>query len=77
MKFSHLLGMTSLCNTSGPISSMAWSSLIRIISLLNNDGEFIVKEDATKAEIKRAFGKSLKGKKMNKKILSEFIELVA
>ena len=36
-----------------------------------------VKEDATKAEIKRAFGKSLKGKKMNKKILSEFIELVA
>ena len=36
-----------------------------------------VKEDATKAEIKRAFGKSIKGKKMNKKILSEFIELVA
>ena len=36
-----------------------------------------VKEDATKAEIKKAFGKSLKGKKMNKKILSEFIELVA
>jgi len=46
-------------------------------SALNNDGEFQVKEDATKAEIKRAFGKSLKGKKMNKKILSEFIELVA
>ena len=38
---------------------------------------FIVDKDATKAEIKRAFGKSLKGKKMNKKILSEFIELVA
>ena len=46
-------------------------------SALNNDGEFDVKEDATKAEIKRAFTKSLKGKKMNKKILSEFIELVA
>ncbi len=46
-------------------------------SALNNDGELIVKEDATKAEIKRAFAKSLKGKKMNKKILSEFIELVA
>ena len=42
-----------------------------------NLDEFEVKEDATKAEIKRAFGKSLKGKKMNKKILSEFIELVA
>ena len=46
-------------------------------SALNNDGEFTVKEDATKADIKRAFTKSLKGKKMNKKILSEFIELVA
>ena len=44
---------------------------------LSNDTEFEVKEDATKAQIKRAFGKSLKGKKMNKKILSEFIELVA
>ena len=32
-------------------------------SALNNDGELIVKEDATKAEIKRAFTKSLKGKK--------------
>ena len=36
-----------------------------------------VEEDATKVQIKRAFAKSLKGKKMNKKILSEFIELVA
>ena len=36
MKFSHKLGMTSLCKTSGPINSMAWSSLIRIISLLKN-----------------------------------------
>ena len=31
----------------------------------------------TKADIKKAFAKTLKGKKMNKKILSEFIELVA
>ncbi len=46
-------------------------------SALGNDDEFEVKEDATKAEIKRAFGKSLKNKKMNKKILGEFIELVA
>ncbi len=44
---------------------------------LANDDEFEVKEDATKAEIKRAFTKSLKGKKMNKKVLGEFIELVA
>ena len=33
-KFSHILGMTSLCNISGPINSMACSSLIRNISLL-------------------------------------------
>ena len=44
---------------------------------LGNDTEFEVQEDATKAQIKRAFNKSLKGKKMNKKILGEFIELVA
>ena len=44
---------------------------------LDSDGSFEVKEDATKTDIKRAFFKSLKGKKMNKKILSEFIEFVA
>ena len=44
---------------------------------LANDDEFQVQTDATKAQIKSAFVKSLKGKKMNKKILSEFVELVA
>jgi len=44
---------------------------------LNTDDDFEVKTDATKTEIKRAFVKSLKGKKMNKKILGEFIEFVA
>ena len=44
---------------------------------LAGDDEFEVKEDATKAEIKRAFAKSLKVKKLNKKVLSEFIEIVA
>jgi len=43
---------------------------------LANDDEFEVQTDATKAQIKRAFVKSLKNKKMNKKILSEFVELV-
>ena len=37
----------------------------------------VPEKDATKAQIKRAFNKSLKNKKMNKKILGEFIELVA
>ncbi len=43
---------------------------------LSNEDEFEVQQDATKAQIKRAFVKSLKTKKMNKKILGEFIELV-
>ena len=44
---------------------------------LSNDDEFDVNDEATKAQIKRAFVKSLKTKKMNKKVLGEFIELVA
>ena len=44
---------------------------------IGNDTDFEVQEDATKAQIKKAFTKSLRNKKMNKKILSEFIELVA
>ena len=46
-------------------------------SIINDDASFSVDEGATKAKIKTAFMKSLKTKKMNKKILSEFIELVA
>ena len=44
---------------------------------LAQDSEFMVKEDATKGQIKQAFVKSLRTKKMNKKILSEFITLIA
>ena len=44
---------------------------------LANTDDFEVVEDATKAQIKRAFVKSLKTKKMNKKVLGEFVELVA
>jgi hypothetical protein len=44
---------------------------------LSQDSEFNVPEVATKTQIKSAFVKSLKSKKMNKKILSEFIELIA
>jgi len=43
---------------------------------LAEDAEFEVDEEATKAQIKRAFVKSLKVKKLNKKVLGEFIELV-
>jgi hypothetical protein len=44
---------------------------------LANYAEFEVAEDATKTQIKTAFVKSLKSKKMNKKVLGEFVELVA
>ena len=44
---------------------------------LSQDSEFDVAVDATKTQIKSAFAKSLKSKKMNKKILGEFMELVA
>jgi hypothetical protein len=65
-------------NRSVSIKTSAYDSYFGLsTTALASEDEFEVKEDATKAEIKRAFGKSLKGKKMNKKILSEFIELVA
>jgi hypothetical protein len=44
---------------------------------LAQDSEFEVAEDATKSQIKSAFVKSLKTKKLNKKVLGEFISLVA
>ena len=44
---------------------------------LSSDSEFDVDEGASKSKIKSAFAKSLKGKKMNKKVLGEFIELIA
>ena len=43
---------------------------------LADDVDFDVDDSATKAEIKRAFVKSLKTKKLNKKILGEFVSLV-
>ena len=44
---------------------------------LSQDSDFEVDEGATKAKIKSAFIKSLKTKKLNKKVLGEFISLVA
>jgi hypothetical protein len=46
-------------------------------NVLSQDTEFDVAECASKAQIKNAFAKSLKSKKMNKRILGEFMELVA
>ena len=44
---------------------------------LNADSEFDVAEDATKSQIRSAFKKSLGAKKTNKKILTEFVKLIA
>ena len=44
---------------------------------LANESEFEVDDDASKSQIKKSFMKSLKNKKMNKKILNEFVQLVA
>ena len=46
-------------------------------SALAQDAQFSVEDDASKSQIKSAFVKSLRSKKMNKKILNEFVELVA
>ena len=46
-------------------------------STLSQESEFKVPEDATKTQIKSAFVSSLKTKKLNKKILGEFVELIA
>jgi hypothetical protein len=46
-------------------------------SALSQDSEFEVSDGSTKAQIKSAFVKSLKTKKLNKKVLGEFISLVA
>ena len=40
---------------------------------LSNETDFEVDEGATKAKIKSAFMKSLKTKKLNKKVLGEFV----
>ena len=59
-------------------TASAWSVQYGLAaSALKNDAEFEVDENATKAQIKKAFTKSLGGKKMNKKILSSFIAQIA
>ena len=44
---------------------------------LSTSADFEVDQEATKSQIKNAFRKSLSSKKTNKRVLSEFVELVA
>jgi hypothetical protein len=46
-------------------------------SLDDSNNEFDVADDATKTQIKNAFKKSLSNKKTSKRVLSEFISLIA
>ena len=65
-------------NASFSIKNSGYDAYFAMSStVLAEDAEFEVDEDATKAQIKRAFAKSLKTKKLNKKVLGEFVELVA
>jgi hypothetical protein len=60
------------------ISSSGYHKYFGISSnVLNKTSEFVVEDDASKSKIKSAFVKSLNTKKMNKKILGEFISLIA
>ena len=43
---------------------------------LSNESDFEVEDDASKSQIKKSFMKSLKNKKMNKKILNEFVGII-
>ena len=65
-------------NKSFTITNSAYSGYFGMSSsALAQESEFEVSEDATKNQIKSAFVKSLKTKKLNKKILGEFVELIA
>jgi len=65
-------------NRSCTITNSGYDAYFGISSTaLAQESEFDVDDEATKAQIKRAFVKSLKTKKLNKKVLGEFIELVA
>ena len=44
---------------------------------MNKEVDFEVDEDATKSQIRSAFKKSLNKSKFNRKILSEFVELIS
>jgi hypothetical protein len=46
-------------------------------SSLSQEEEFVVPEDASKAQIKSAFSKMLEKKKTNKKLLSSFVDMIA
>ena len=63
---------SAILNTTGYDAMYAIAS-----TALNQSDDFEVAEDATNAQIRAAFKKSLKSKAANKKILSSFATMVA
>ena len=59
------------------VKESGYTSLFAMLSAaLETDADFDVDEGATKAKIKSAFMKNLKAKALNKKVLSQFMDLV-
>lgn len=59
------------------ISNSGYTTYFGLVSQsLSNDVEFDVEEGASKTKIKTAFAKNLKAKSLNKKVLSQFMDLV-
>jgi hypothetical protein len=58
-------------------SAYTRSLYIHTGSMDETENEFTVKEDARKQDISRAFKKSQKGKVTSKRILNEFISVIA
>ena len=59
------------------VKKSGYTSLFAMLSAaLETDADFDVDEGATKAKIKSAFMKNLKAKALNKKVLSQFMDLV-
>ena len=59
------------------INNSGYTTYFGLVSQsLSNDVEFDVEEGASKTKIKTAFAKNLKAKSLNKKVLSQFMDLV-
>jgi len=59
------------------LNSTGYTSYVAMLeSALNNESDFTVEEGATKAKIKNAFVKNMKASALNKKVLSQFMNLI-
>ena len=65
-------------NKSVAIKTSGYTSYFGILSSsLDNDTEFDVEEGASKAKIRSAFVKNLNAKSLNRKVLSQFVDIIS